>query len=162
MTIRLAPKPRTISQSRRVCPDSRGRAMMSKTMAEVMSRNQTIAVGGTRVNRVLAMAAPNCTETIPVVTSHAAGIRFVTRTEPLCQTLLRQKRAVNVRYRRTPLYSWLKSSCTQSLRAVHGMHAMYSANIPRCVGILTPVKPERPDGETRPAAPLIGMQPGRD
>jgi predicted transcriptional regulator len=65
--------------------------MMSKTMAEVMSRNQTIAVGGTRLNRSLAMAAPNCTETIPVTTSHAAGIRFVTRTEPLCQTWLRQQ-----------------------------------------------------------------------
>jgi hypothetical protein len=49
------------------------------------------------------MAAPNCTETIPVTTSHAAGIRFVTRTEPLCQTWLRQQHPVSARYRRTPL-----------------------------------------------------------
>lgn len=54
-------------------------------MAEVMSRSQTIAVGGTKVNRSLAIAAPNCTETIPATTSQAAGIRFVTGTEPLCQ-----------------------------------------------------------------------------
>jgi hypothetical protein len=60
--------------------------MMSKTMADVMRRSQTIAVGGTRVNRSLAMAAPNWTEMIPATTSQAAGIRFVRGTEPLCQT----------------------------------------------------------------------------
>jgi len=51
----------------------------------VMSRSQTIAVGGTKVNKSLAIAAPNCTETIPATTSQTAGIRLVTGTEPLCQ-----------------------------------------------------------------------------
>jgi hypothetical protein len=26
------------------------------------------------------------------------------------------------------------TGCTQALHAVHGMHARYSVNIPRCVG----------------------------
>ena len=55
-------------------------------MAEVMSRSQTIAVGGTKVNRSLAIAAPNCTEMIPATTSQAAGILF-RGTGPLCHAV---------------------------------------------------------------------------
>jgi hypothetical protein len=59
MIIKLTPKLRTINQSRPECPLSRGRAMISKITAELMSRSHTIAVGGTRWNKFLAMAAPN-------------------------------------------------------------------------------------------------------
>src|SRR4029450_8596141 len=84
--MKLTPKPSTINQSRPECPVTLGRAIKSKITAEVTSRSQTIAVGGTRSNRSLAIAAPTWTETIPVITSQTAGIRFVRGTELLCQT----------------------------------------------------------------------------
>src|SRR5215207_8152052 len=67
-------------------PGQPGRAIKSKITAEVPSRSHTIAVGGTKSNKSLAIAAPTCTEMIPVITSHTAGIRSGSRTEPLCQT----------------------------------------------------------------------------
>ena len=45
----------------------------SKITAELMSRSQTIAVGGIRSNRSLAIAAPNWTEMIPEITSQTGG-----------------------------------------------------------------------------------------
>jgi len=73
MVIRLTPKPKTIHQSRPECPVSRGRATRSKITADVMSRSQTIAVGGTKSNRSLAIAAPTWTEMIPDSTSQTGG-----------------------------------------------------------------------------------------
>src|SRR5512139_1701195 len=73
MVIRLTPNPRATRQSALDLPRSRGRAIATRTTAEVTSRSQTMAVGGIRLNRSFAMAAPTWTDTIPATTSHTDG-----------------------------------------------------------------------------------------
>ncbi len=51
--------------------------MATRTTAEVSSRSHTIAVGGIRWNRSLAIAAPTCTEAMPATTSHTAEASLV-------------------------------------------------------------------------------------
>jgi hypothetical protein len=100
-----------------------------------MSRSQTIAVGGTKSNRSLAIAAPTWTEMIPDNTSQTAGIRSGSRTAPLCQMLTIRVSDDGSRLARSRRLS--ARSQTQAVYAVayalHGRHAMYSVNFPRCV-----------------------------
>src|SRR5512139_3742255 len=70
IVIRLTPNPSATRQSAIDLPRSRGRAIATRITAEVASRSQTMAVGGTRLNRSFAMAAPTWTDTIPATTSH--------------------------------------------------------------------------------------------
>ena len=48
---------------------SNGLTQLSSTTAEVASRSQAMVVGSTVSKSVLAMPAPNCTDTIPIRTS---------------------------------------------------------------------------------------------
>ncbi len=70
-----SPKATATSQSSRVRPRSRGRAIATRTTALDARRSHTIAVGDTTSNRCLATAAPNCTDKIPVSTSHTGDSR---------------------------------------------------------------------------------------
>src|SRR5690349_24308558 len=75
IVISETPKARATAQSRGLRPRNEGRTTASRIRAEVANRSHTIAVGGTRPNRSLAIAAPNWTEKIPPTTSQTAGIR---------------------------------------------------------------------------------------
>ena len=70
MTPRLSPSAAATVQSIRVRPRTRGRASAATTTALVASRSHTIVVGSTWSKRLFAIAAPNCTERMPVSTSH--------------------------------------------------------------------------------------------
>src|SRR3954470_2629514 len=72
------PKPAAASRSVRLRPASRGRARASSSSEANASRSSTTPAGPALPNRVLAKAAPNCTEAMPT-SSRTCGGRASTR-----------------------------------------------------------------------------------